>query len=74
MNFHPIHGDYLTQGESEAGPGNWLHESECCETNPVDNVHQNKFENLVHFMQQCNWQGPEPVSYTHLTLPTICSV
>eukprot|EP00975_Prorocentrum_lima_P056473 11840006-Prorocentrum_lima.AAC.1 len=47
-----------------------------------DNVHHNMFENIVHFMQQCFWQGSErifdhvfeTVSYTHLTLPTICSV
>ena len=27
-----------------------------------------------HFEKWFTYTGPEPVSYTHLTLPTICSV
>eukprot|EP00975_Prorocentrum_lima_P007565 1624555-Prorocentrum_lima.AAC.1 len=61
MDFHPTHEAYLAQLESEVGPGSWLYGSECCETNPLDNVHQNKFENMYRFMQQCFWQWSERI-------------
>eukprot|EP00975_Prorocentrum_lima_P064459 12897697-Prorocentrum_lima.AAC.1 len=51
MDFYPTHEAYLAQLESEVCPGNWLYGSECCETNPFDNVHQNKSDIFFHCMQ-----------------------
>ena len=39
-----------------------------------NNVSDMDLEDLNKFQEFLNLSDPDPVSYTHLTLPTICSV
>ena len=60
----------VKNGKTKAGTQRWLCK-ECSDsfTNPIDN-------STKQFVQFQHWLFSKavPVSYTHLTLPTICSV